>query len=695
MVKSSLNSSINYAEQKKIDPEDIEYDAQPWEINLLNEDVLIALGKEKYTHINKNIVYFPIYLIKNNKVDSQIGVYETRADKLPVLLDEDGDIDIEGLDKPLLYSFVNRNLLYTEDDNKEEVDPEDPKENDDPEDPDEPPESSDDEQGAPDDDDDDDVVIIDSLDKDKEKVISIDDSFQKLPDLSEQLEADAKLEREKIIGKERPWVSKFMHNQNYEIEEVGSGGDCLFHVIRAALASIGKKTTVSKLRNRLSKEADQNTFEQYKNIYDGIKLSLDTSKKELKSLVSENKRLKLELSKSKDRKNQMDIISKAKEIKSKYDQEKKELSSTKSMFSEYEFMEGITNLAAFRKIIKTCTFWAETWAISTLERVLNIKLILLSSEAFNHGDLSNVVQCGQFNDDILKQSGIFEPDHYIITNYLGYHYQLIKYKDRAIFSFKEIPYDLKLKIVEKCLEKNGGPYSIIPDFQHFQKSLEKSGKLEEDEELDSNEYNPDKPDSEDELNNPLYTEDIVFQFYNKSSGKPLPGKGSGETISSDKRNEFSKLASIPNWRRKLSNFSIGKFECDGKEWNSVEHFYQANKYKNSNEINHFYDSFSLDSGSELSKDPILAKASSSKTGKYNGKEIRPDGVSMDMDFMGKRREKTMQDGLYCKFNQIPEYKELLLETKNAKLQHFEKSKPPSTNYDLMKVRQKLAVKKDI
>ena len=129
MVKSSLNSSINYPEEKKIDSEDIEFDAQPWEINLLGEDILIALGKEKYSHIKKNIVYFPIYLIKKDKVDSQIGIYETRADKLPALLDEDGDIDIEGFDKPLLYNFVNKALLYSESNDKEiESDDDDPDE---------------------------------------------------------------------------------------------------------------------------------------------------------------------------------------------------------------------------------------------------------------------------------------------------------------------------------------------------------------------------------------------------------------------------------------------------------------------------------------------------------------------------------------------------------------------------------------
>jgi len=29
----------------------------------------------------------------------------------------------------------------------------------------------------------------------------------------------------------------------------------------------------------------------------------------------------------------------------------------------------------------------------------------------------------------------------------------------------------------------------------------------------------------------------------------------------------------------LSNFNMARFELDGKTWNSVEHYYHANKFK--------------------------------------------------------------------------------------------------------------------
>ena len=87
-----------------------------------------------------------------------------------------------------------------------------------------------------------------------------------------------------------------------------------------------------------------------------------------------------------------------------------------------------------------------------------------------------------------------------------------------------------------------------------------------------------------------------------------------------KSGEFKELAQIDNWRKMLSNFAIARFECDGKEWLTVEHFYQGSKFKNTNSENGFYDQFSLDSQSEISKNPGMAKCAGGKTGKCKGKQ---------------------------------------------------------------------------
>ena len=111
MVNSILNSDINYPELKKLDSEDKSFDASMYEVNILGVDVVIALGQAKYVFIDDNIIYYPIYLVKDDKVSKQIGVYEIMSEQLPNIVDEDGDVDLTKIDEPLLYKFATNELL--------------------------------------------------------------------------------------------------------------------------------------------------------------------------------------------------------------------------------------------------------------------------------------------------------------------------------------------------------------------------------------------------------------------------------------------------------------------------------------------------------------------------------------------------------------------------------------------------------
>jgi predicted NAD-dependent protein-ADP-ribosyltransferase YbiA (DUF1768 family) len=183
----------------------------------------------------------------------------------------------------------------------------------------------------------------------------------------------------------------------------------------------------------------------------------------------------------------------------------------------------------------------------------------------------------------------------------------------------------------------------------------------------------------------LYEDDVIFVFYNKSAGKKLPGKGPNEKISPEMIKEFSQLAAIPDWRRKLDNMWVQPFVVDGHRWNSVEHYYQASKFKNSPE---FYLSFSDESGTDLSKNPELAKAASSTTGKYKGELIRPKGINKDVDYK-KNSKRNMNDAIYAKFKQNDDLRELLKETKKAKLMyHYKTGKEPVLAEPLIIVRDK-------
>ena len=183
----------------------------------------------------------------------------------------------------------------------------------------------------------------------------------------------------------------------------------------------------------------------------------------------------------------------------------------------------------------------------------------------------------------------------------------------------------------------------------------------------------------------FFNPEIVFQFYSKSRD-PEPGKGSGEKISEDKISEFKELSKIKNWRKMLSNFYESEFTLDDKKWLSVEHYYQGSKFKKDNPD--FYEKFSLDSGSDISKDPNLAKSAGGKSGKSKGKLLRPENIKIDKDFFkNNRSSQEMKDAQREKYSQNEKLKEMLLLTNDAKLTHFSRGNPPIEFTETMELRE--------
>ena len=675
MVLSKLNRDISYPELKSVNPGDIKMEASLYQLEILGIDVIIAVGNSKNTFENENIMYFPIYLVKKNNKVIQIGVYEIKASDYITYLDDFNNLDVEKMSEPLIYTFVTAGML-----NKLRLEPDVPLrrvEKEEGEITNSDIETSDDENEKEKRKHASDYNVVYEIPEERTDVFILTKGVPIPAELVEETKKKATEYKEKYHAEPNDiWLQKFMKNKNYSLVDNEADGECLFATIRDAFSSIAQQTSVGKLRSKLSKEATEDIFLNYKEQYDMYNTTLLEDTNKIKELEAEYILLQQKFTNLIDRNEQKLIAENAKKVKLEHDRLVHEKKVTVEILKEYKFMKRVDSLEKFKSIIRKCDFWADTWAISTLERILNIKFIILSSEANRKNDNKNVLTCGQLNDAILENKGIFTPEFYIIIDHTGNHYRLVGYKKKLIFKFHEIPYDIKNLVSEKCLEKNAGAFSIIPDFQKFkgtkQKTVIKEAHYEE--------------LSEAKLRG-LYNDDVVFLFYSKSNDKPLPGKGSGEKIPNERLKEFSELATMPEWRKKLSNFWVEPFTIDNHHWASVEHYYQASKFKKNHSA--FYLSFSLDSGTELSKDPQMAKAAGGKSGKLNGKQIRPSEVEIDSDFFGKRHKKEMYDAQYAKFTQNEDLKRLLLATNDAKLTHHSRGAPPVVFDDLMLIRDKI------
>ena len=111
MVYSNINSVVFYKEQPTVDLEDIGYSSTLYEMDIFDKKVLIVLGKVKHNFIERNVVYYPVYLVANGKIKSQIGVVEIAKNKAIDILDDDEDVDVSLLNPPLFYGFVNEMFI--------------------------------------------------------------------------------------------------------------------------------------------------------------------------------------------------------------------------------------------------------------------------------------------------------------------------------------------------------------------------------------------------------------------------------------------------------------------------------------------------------------------------------------------------------------------------------------------------------
>ena len=702
-LSSRLNNYISYPKKTSVYKNDKNKESTVYKIKLTEDNipVVIALGEIRNDHIKYNIVYCPVYLIlgdgvKNKMTFKPIGIYEFFKSAEDNLKDKDGDLDIRLIEGPLLYSDINSKKIkklindkpILKDITEEEQEIKEKQENE-----------------------------IKSQEKiamkAKPLLISLeiedddDSDYKNVHDEKEYRKIVKDYEAMGVNAPRKNWLQKKMHDYNYKIINNKGGGDCFFIALAQGYKSIGKNTDEKKIRERLSRSIPEESFIEYKSrenmfnkaIQDNMKeqemislkfKEMSKMKQSKKKAFDEIKKTLAQKSISSDprykeiRKIQKDM----KDMLEKFNTLQDEMKNSKALLEEYNFMKGIKTLKEFKEKVQSSDFWADESTIKILEEVLNIKIIVIDKENRN-----GLIHCTDASDTI-KAKGFFKPKYYVIMDLFKKHYQLVSYKNRKMFRFHEIPHAIKEQIKHSCLVGSGSNiYNYIPKFNKLIKIPE-----EEDEKMDEEAVatiEDSKAEEQDNTEFKDYDENIHFVFYSKSANKK-PGKGKNEKIPKEKENEYKELGKIKDWRRVLSNFYVvvKPFELDGHTWNSVEHYYQASKFKNYTEgsdKHNFYLKFTAESNSELSKDPNKAKKYGGKTqtGKY-----RPKHIFMDEDFFNGKHKKYMEEGQRAKYTQDQHSQKVLLLTKNAKLLHLMKVRGAPSQlipfFDSMKIRKELS-----
>jgi hypothetical protein len=688
MVVSHLNKFIEYPETRELELEDIGEETDIYEIELFNKSHYIALGKPKYTFATKyDVVYFPIYLLKGfQKIRGKIGVFEMEKNRVITTKD-----NFNSLGEPLLFdittekymdktrSNVTNTYVATSSVIEEEREKDDfiPKEL----------EKEEYQKNK-----EDDIFSLKNVEKEQQKKINkkeeepkdrikIDDVFTKdkippnTPSWPEETEEQSKVQREEYMkykSTKDNWVQNTIQNKNFDIQRNEGGGDCFFAVVRDAFKDIGYHTSVQKLRLLLSQEVNMTLLQEYQNIYYGIVHGQEIDKHEMNDVAEKNQKLKKQAQKGGRTKEELkEIIAGAKELQKKYTDKKQKYKVDETLLEEFRFMEYVKTLDDFRNYIRTSDYWANTWAISTLEILLNVKIIILEEST----DKDAIMLCGQLNTDI----SIFSPKYYIIVNYKnGNHYELITYKKKGLLTFQEIPYAIKVLIINKCMERNAGPYAIIPAFRDFKENL---GIIEEKEE--------EKEDKETEKSIELYDNDIVFVFHNHSDATKKPGKGTGEKIPVLKISDFAALHNENNWRQKIDDDWTTAFTLDHLRWGSVSHYLLALPFRKSEPD--IFKEFSLDGTDEkIAKNIDLANQMIEKTKGKEGKFYAKYKIVSKSGELGEDEiAEARKNALMSKFTQNADLNTLLLNTRKATLMMFKRRKAAKPDILLMEVRKKL------
>lgn len=372
---------------------------------------------------------------------------------------------------------------------------------------------------------------------------------------------------------------------------------------------------------------------------------------EIKSLKQSSRDLRQHIQKGKASVKQIhhneelnEFLTTINDTKSNLQSQTTKLKNLQKLLTFSQDLSKISDVRLFKQSIADTSYVPEPWSIPILERLMNVKIILLSP------DIPNYLVTRRQSPFPMKEM-LFNPKYYVMMQFNENKYNLIQYNDQSLSTFTELPHKIKDLVVLRCMERNAGIYSYIPMFEKFKQfSMSAQQKQEQETWLQTHATEE-------------HIEETTLLIHPDINGTWLPGDVLSEMILYDELLDWGMQLYQKEWRHKLDNHYGGKdgyFTLEDKQWTSVNHYVAAMKIKSVDEVK--FHKLSRTSKSGLSKLPIPT-----------------DYTRMDLVYTAQ----------FAKFSQNEGLKQLLLNTSNSKLYAYLPGQPPILLSSLMKARDLL------
>ncbi len=596
MVKSSLTfQDVIYKEDPSVESIDKSSELSQYSIPLFNfPNQTIAIGTKCTTYEKKGIIYHWCYLI-THKNGIKIGVFEFPSKRYDSFLDQGNEIMASHL-LPHLHLFKDAKKHVIDSEYKRNA-----------------------------------GKTLGTLEPYKQATLALP-HVESTPFSLDMVKPD-------VLLSEMDNQDDYLGIKDIEILSKNNLVNCLALCLHKYLNKTELQTR-TYLYGILSDHVTLSMFEILKTMYHSIQNKIDTNKSQhkiIKAQLSANNK-KFKQLQEQDHEFQM-LLQDINTHKVKSQHHLVTHKYLQSLLHDKEYMRHMDTLTDFKDFIKSGDYVCEPWTLEILERLMNVKIILLSKH------IPQWLVCSR-QTPFPHNFSLFNPKYYVIFEYTDNDYRIIEYKGANLFTFESLPLKIKDLVINRCLEKNEGIYANIPLFvkyKDFKLTNEQRKKLV-DETLDL-EPNRDK----------LLIGDNLKHF-------TYPGTVPSERVDFDHVLD-SHLVRDKQWREKLADNYLkpdGRFILGDKQWASVNHYVTAQPLKEM-DLNK-YNKMNLSSGSTLSKKAVPY-------------------MTLDDD--------DRYSAEFAKFSQNPTLKQLLLDTGDAILYTYIPGKQPIKMETLLKVRNVL------